>query len=76
MKLQYLLSLEHTVTRERSCSLVDIPDRSTAEYELEKLKQRFKAELISAKIRKNRPGQRSTYTIYYKVKETETVHIF
>ena len=76
MKLQFLLPLEHTVTRERSCSLVDIPDRSTAEYELEKLKRRFKAELISAKIRKNRPGARSTYTIHYKIKETETVRLF
>ena len=76
MKLQYLLPLEHTVTRERSCSLVDIPDRSTAEYELEKLKRRFNGVLLSAKIRKNRPGPRSTYTINYKVSETETVRLF
>ncbi|MBA4148495.1 MAG: hypothetical protein H0X66_10315 [Verrucomicrobia bacterium] len=76
MKLQFLLPLEHTVTRERCCSFVDIPDRSTAEYELEKLKRRFKAELITAKIRKNRPGPSSTYTINYKVRETETVRLF
>ncbi|MBA4148811.1 MAG: hypothetical protein H0X66_11915 [Verrucomicrobia bacterium] len=58
------------------CSALDIPDRSTAEYELEKLKRRFKAELISAKIRKNRPGPSSTYTINYKVRETEIIRIF
>lgn len=73
---QFLLPLQHTITTERSCSLVCIPDRSTAEYELEKLKRRFGKQLISAKIRKNHPGKTSTFVINYKTREVETVRLF
>jgi hypothetical protein len=73
---QILLALTHAVVSERSCSLVCIPDRSTAEYELEKLKRRFGKQLIKAKIRKNHPGPTSTYVINYSTKETETVRLF
>ncbi len=83
---QFLLSLTQTVTTDRGHSLVCIPDRSTAEYELEQLRTEYGARLISATIRKDRPssrrsqakadGKRSTYTLRYFTRDTETIRLF
>jgi hypothetical protein len=73
---QFLLSLTQTVTTDRGHSLVCIPDRSAAEYELEKLRTEYGKRLISATIRKDRPGKQSTYTVRYFTRDTETVRLF
>jgi hypothetical protein len=73
---QFLLSLTQTVTTDRGHSLVCIPDRSTAEYELEKLRTEYGKRLIRATIRKDRPSKRSTYTVRYFTRDTETVRLF
>ena len=73
---QFLLSLNQTVTTDRGHSLVCIPDRSTAEYELEKLRTEYGARLITATIRKDRPGKRSTYTLRYFTRDTDTIRLF
>jgi hypothetical protein len=77
---QFLLRLTHTVTTERSVSLICIPDRDTAECELTRLKHEHGPRLVKAVIRKDRPGRRSgvskTYTLRYTIRETETRTLF
>ena len=58
-KDQFLLPLRVDLTREERRRLVEIPDRSTAEYDLEKLKRR--AKIQDAKITK----RGKTYTLIY-----------
>ena len=70
---QLLLRLTQTVTTERGHSLVCIPDRTTADYELFKLKNRYGARLIRATIRKDRPGKGSTYTLRYFTRDMDIV---
>ena len=85
---QILLRLIHTVTSERSISLVCIPDRDSAECELTKLRYEHGPRLLKAIIRKDRPSRRltqhstinhqprSTYTLRYTVRETHTETLF
>jgi hypothetical protein len=73
---QYLLPLTQTVITERGHSLVCIPDRSTAECELEKLKREYSDRLVRAVIRKTKSGKRGTYTLRYFTRDTETVALF
>jgi hypothetical protein len=80
---QFLLRLTHTVTLERSVSLVCIPDRDSAECELTQLKHQHGPRLLKAAIRKDkRParatgsGTSRTYTLRYTIRETETRTLF
>jgi len=73
---QFLLPLTQTVTTEQAHSLVCLPDRTTADYELSKLKTEFGPRLIKAAIRKDRPGKGSTYTLRYFTRDTETHRLF
>lgn len=73
---QMVFPLVQTVVTERGHSLVCIPDRTTAECELDTLKREFAQRLIRASIRKDRPGKKSTYTLRYFTRETETVNLF
>lgn len=73
---QYLLPLTQTVITERGHSLVCIPDRITAESELEKLRREYSDLLVRAVIRKTKPGTRGTYTLRYFTLDTETVALF
>jgi hypothetical protein len=73
---QLLLRLTQTGTTERGHSLVCIPDRTTADYELSKLKNEYGARLIKETIRKDRPGKGSTYTLRYFTRETDSVPLF
>jgi len=73
---QCLLPLVQTVVTECGHSLVCIPDRSTAEYELEKLRLEYRTQLIRATIRKDRRGKSSTYTLRYFTRETKSVRLF
>lgn len=74
--LQGLLPLTHIVITERGHSLVCIPDRTTAECELEKLRREYRKRLVRAAIRKDRPGKASTYTLRYFTRDTNTVRLF
>jgi hypothetical protein len=76
MHTQYTLPLTMTVTVERARSLVEIPDRTTAEVELQKLQRRFGDRLVKHAIRKVRPGPRGTYTLRYVMRDTDTVKLF
>ena len=73
---QFLLPLTHTVITERGHSLVCIPDRTTAEHEREKLRREFRERFIRSDICKDRPGKRSTYTLRYFTRDTDTVKLF
>jgi hypothetical protein len=73
---QFTLPLTMSVTIERTRSLVEIPDRTTAEVELQKLQRRLGAQLIKHTIRKVRPGPRGTYTLRYVMRDTDTVKLF
>jgi hypothetical protein len=73
---QFLLRLDQTITVERGHSLICIPDRTTADYELSKLRSKHGASLIKAVIRKDKPGPRSTYTLRYFTRDTETHRLF
>jgi hypothetical protein len=73
---QCLLPLTQTVITERGHSLVCIPDRTTAECELEKLRREYSDRLARAVIRKTKPGKRGTYTLRYFTHDTETVPLF
>lgn len=76
---QILFRLTHTVTLERSISMICIPDRDTAECELTKLKHQHGPRLLKAVIRKDRPGRSGTsrtYTLRYTIRETETRTLF
>jgi hypothetical protein len=82
MSNQLFISLTHTVTIERSISLVCIPDRDSAECELTQLKHQHGPRLLKAVIRKDkRParapdGTSRTYTLRYTIRETETRTLF
>jgi hypothetical protein len=73
---QCLLTLTQTITVERGHSLICIPDRTTADYELTKLKDQLGDRLIKAAIRKDKPGRGSTYTLRYFTRDTETNRLF
>lgn len=73
---QALLPLTQTIVSERGHSLVCIPDRTTAQCELKKLRRELAARLIRASIRKDRPGRKSTYTLRYFTRDLETVSLF
>lgn len=73
---QYLLPLTQLVITERGHSLVCIPDRTTAESELEKLRREYSDRLVRAVIRKTKPGERGTYTLRYFTRDTEAVALF
>src|SRR5882724_8175255 len=62
---QFLLTLTQTITVERGHSLICLADRTTADYEFTKLKDRLDDRLIKAAIRKDKPGLGSTYTLRY-----------
>jgi hypothetical protein len=79
MNSQLFFGLTHTVTIERSISLVCIPDRDSADCELTQLRSKYGADLLKAVIRKDRPGKSgtsSTYTLRYTVREIETRTLF
>ena len=76
MHEQSTLPLTVTVTVERSRSLVEIPDRTTADHELTKLKRELGDRLVRHVIRKVRPGPKGTYTLRYVMRDTETVQLF
>lgn len=73
---QCLLPLTQTNVVERGHSLVCIPDRDTAEMEVDKLRREYRDRLIRSVIRKDRPGRDSTYTLRYFTRETETIRLF
>ena len=80
---QFLLRLTHTVTFERSTSLICIPDRDTSECERTRLRAQHGPNLLRADIRKDkRParatgsGSSRTYTLRYTIRETETRTLF
>ena len=76
---QFLLRLTHTVTTERSVSLVCIPDRDSAECERTRLQVQHGPDLLRVDIRKDRPGRSGTsktYTLRYTIRETETRTLF
>ena len=73
---QFTLPLTMIVTIERARSLVEIPDRTTAECELDKLQRKLGAQLVKHTIRKVRPGPRGTYTLRYVWRDTDTVKLF
>jgi len=76
---QFLLRLTHSVTIERSTSLICIPDRDTAECERTRLRAQHGTNLLRADIRKDRPGRSGssrTYTLRYTIRETETRTLF
>ena len=73
---QLLLPLIQRVTTEQAHSLVCIPDRTTADCELEKLRSEYRDRLLRAAIRKDRPGRKSTYTLRYFTRETAAVRLF
>lgn len=73
---QYHLPLTMTVTVERTRSLVEISDRTTAEHELVKLQRRLGDRLVKHTIRKVRPGPKGTYTLRYIMRDTDTVKLF
>ena len=76
---QFLFRLTHTVTIERSTSLICIPDRDTAECERTRLQNKYGPNLLRADIRKDRPGRSGTsrtYTLRYTIRETETRTLF
>jgi hypothetical protein len=73
---QFLLRLTQTITVERGLSLVCIPDRTTADYERSRLRTKHGANLIKTAIRKDKPGPRSTYTLRYFTRDTETYRLF
>jgi hypothetical protein len=73
---QFLLHLTQTITVERAHSLVCIPDRTTADYELSKMRDQLGPRLIKAVIRKDKPGSGSTYTLRYFTRDTETQRLF
>ena len=76
MHTQYTLPLTMTVTVERIRSMVEIPDRTSAEHELVKLQRRLGDRLVKHNIRKVRPGPRGTYTLRYVMRDTDTVKLF
>jgi hypothetical protein len=79
MPTQLLIRLTHTVTVERSISLVCIPDRDSAECERTRLRAQHGPNLLRADIRKDRPGRSGTsrtYTLRYTIRETETRTLF
>ena len=59
---QYLLPLTQTVITERGHSLVCIPDRTTAECELEKLRREYSERLVRAVICKVQARRRRALT--------------
>jgi hypothetical protein len=76
---QFLLRLTHTVTIERSVSLICIPDRDSAECERTRLRAEHGSNLLRADIRKDRPGcsgTSRTYTLRYTIRETEIRTLF
>lgn len=78
---QFFLPLTHIVVIERKHSLVCIPDRTSAECELEKLRRKFREQFIRAVIRKDRASKRSrskasTYTLRYVTREAQSVPLF
>ena len=76
---QLHFSLVQPVTTERGHSLVCIPDRTTAECELTKLRREYGDRLIKSVIRKDRsrhPGNRPTYTLRYFTRDTDLVPLF
>jgi hypothetical protein len=73
---QLLFPLTQAVTTQRGHSLVCIPDRTTADYELSKLRDQLGARLIKAAIRKDKPGKNSTYTLRYFTRDTDTLRLF
>ena len=73
---QFLLKLSQTITVERGHSLICIPDRTSADYELSKMKHKLGSSLIKAAIRKDKPGPGSTYILRYFTRDTETIRLF
>ncbi len=82
---QLYFQLKQPVTTERAFSMVCIPDRISADNELTRLKHEFGPRLIKAVIRKDKPSKRwtaeerkrrSTYTLRYFTRVTETVALF
>jgi hypothetical protein len=78
---QLLFPLTQAVTSERGHSLICIPDRTTADYELSKLRDQLGARLIKATIRKDKPAKRAsaartTYTLRYFTRDTDKVRLF
>lgn len=53
-----------------------VPDRTSAEHEREKLRREFRERFIGSDIRKDRPGKRSTYTLRYFTRDTDAVKLF
>jgi hypothetical protein len=69
------------VVTEHKRSLVCIPDRTSAECELEKLRREYRERFIRATIRKDRARKRSrskasTYTLRYLTREAQCVPLF
>ncbi len=73
---QCLLQLTRTVVFEDRCRLVCIPDRTTAEYEKDKLRRQYGTALIAAKISKNGTGKTGTYTVAYTLRELRMEKMF
>jgi hypothetical protein len=66
-KDQFLLPLRVDLIREERRRLVDIPDRTTAEYDLEKLK--FRAKIHDPKVTKRGKTYVLAYTLRTPISE-------
>ena len=79
--IQIFLKLTVTVITDNPHSLVCIPDRDSAECELTRIRRQYGERLIKAVIRKDRPPKRdpkarTTYTLRYFTRDTDTVALF
>ncbi len=78
---QLVLPLVQAITVDRAISLVCIPDRDSAECALTRLRAKHGPNLVKATIRKDKPAKkasaaRTTYTLRYFYRETETRPLF
>ena len=73
---QSLLRLTRTVIVETRRRCVCIPDRTSAEYERDKLKREHGASMIAANISKNGKGKTGTYTVAYTIRESRAEQMF
>ena len=73
---QSLLRLTRIVIVETRRRCVCIPDRTSAEYECDKLKREHGTAMIAANISKNGKGKSGTYTVAYTLRESRTEELF
>lgn len=73
---QLLLPLTRAITYTQAHSLIDNPDRTTADVELERIRREYGPRLIKAHINRNKCKHSTTYTVRYFTLETSTERLF